>query len=159
MKISIHAPREGSDGEDVRGDPSFSFISIHAPREGSDAVIVYFLSFLSNFNPRSPRGERPDAPQRHNRTARFQSTLPARGATTSTCFLSLIWIISIHAPREGSDFQIVGVVFGIRDFNPRSPRGERRYTSPCLRPSSRNFNPRSPRGERLPPVSSLQQSQ
>ena len=126
MKISIHAPREGSDGEDVRGDPSFSFISIHAPREGSDAVIVYFLSFLSNFNPRSPRGERPDAPQRHNRTARFQSTLPARGATSIDSNLRMVASyfnprsprgerprrhttmsrresISIHAPREGSD--------------------------------------------------------
>ena len=170
MKISIHAPREGSDGEDVRGDPSFSFISIHAPREGSDAVIVYFLSFLSNFNPRSPRGERPDAPQRHNRTARFQSTLPARGATTSTCFLSLIWIISIHAPREGSDaasvltpsfrpafqstlpargatlpFGHIREEFGISIHAPR----EGSDSISCDRDKNAgDFNPRSPRGER-----------
>ena len=113
-------------------DDAFSllFISIHAPREGSDAVIVYFLSFLSNFNPRSPRGERPDAPQRHNRTARFQSTPPARGATTSTCFLSLIWIISIHAPREGSDAKYLELSQSCADFNPRSPRGERPLSTP-----------------------------
>ena len=34
-KISIHAPREGSDQE-VETEPPKNAISIHAPREGSD---------------------------------------------------------------------------------------------------------------------------
>ena len=34
--ISIHAPREGSDGQAQRGQPGRKKISIHAPREGSD---------------------------------------------------------------------------------------------------------------------------
>ena len=54
--------------------------------------------------------------------------------------------ISIHAPRGGSD--MLTIVFGSpgADFNPRSPRGERRR---CMcAPERRNFNPRSPRGER-----------
>ena len=56
-KISIHAPREGSD--------RYFFvvvcqcnISIHAPREGSD----YWLSSDVHFYPRSPRGERRNCP-------------------------------------------------------------------------------------------------
>ena len=148
MKISIHAPREGSDGEDVRGDPSFSFISIHAPREGSDAVIVYFLSFRSKFNPRSPRGERPDAPQRHNRTARFQSTLPARGATQNTLSFLNHARISIHAPREGSDLYRLQFAHGRLIFQSTLPaRGATKAAYNNVAPRV-NFNPRSPRGER-----------
>ncbi len=36
-----------------------SQISIHAPREGSDIVSGFDQKANSNFNPRSPRGERP----------------------------------------------------------------------------------------------------
>ena len=35
-------------------------------------------------------------------------------------------MISIHAPREGSDFLTPTVTQQPRDFYPRSPRGERR---------------------------------
>ena len=35
--------------------------------------------------------------------AQFLSTLPARGATACVWLISLDLIISIHAPREGSD--------------------------------------------------------
>ena len=80
--------------------------------------------------------------------------------------------ISIHAPRVGSD-RTYGVAKFVRedDFNPRSPRGERRVaqygyhenslfqsTLPAwgatllplfLRLRASDFNPRSPRGERL----------
>ena len=34
--------------------------------------------------------------------------------------------ISIHAPRVGSDFAAAGILLGWRNFNPRSPCGERR---------------------------------
>ena len=33
----------------------------------------------------------------------FQSTLPARGATFDLTFTVKAWVISIHAPRTGSD--------------------------------------------------------
>ena len=57
--ISIHAPREGSD---MRANDSCTqkLISIHAPREGSD---LFWASRLIRFS-------------------KFQSTLPARGATS-----------------------------------------------------------------------------
>ncbi len=56
--------------------------------------------------------------------------------------------ISIHAPLTGSDVVYMSKVFVERNFNPRSPYGER-PTSPQHR-SRRiyNFNPRSPYGER-----------
>ena len=37
----------------------------------------------------------------------------------------MILIISIHAPREGSDCRILALTFFLRYFYPRSPRGER----------------------------------
>ena len=42
IAISIHAPREGSDGGRA-GDRSGPCISIHAPRKGSDLVLSFSL--------------------------------------------------------------------------------------------------------------------
>ena len=125
LEISIHAPREGSDsnafvqqiaangfqstlpargatrnaGPAVRAED----ISIHAPREGSDPLEGLSSYLLGDFNPRSPRGERRRIPGGFWRCWRFQSTLPARGATLSGRPRSRCAWISIHAPREGSD--------------------------------------------------------
>ena len=79
--ISIHAPREGSDGHSPQIHPKTKQISIHAPREGSD----------------------PGTPTMTLYPMRFLSTLPARGATDQRAAKLLRWRISIHAPREGSD--------------------------------------------------------
>ena len=102
--ISIHVPREG---HDFVGDVDFTAlndISIHVPREGHDVWALYtdvnskgFQStcpargttykqtalFLLNidFNPRAPRGARPN----------YLATCSHRR-----------WI-SIHVPREGHD--------------------------------------------------------
>ena len=56
---------------------------------------------------------------------RFQSTLPAWGATTGLRPGELIGLISIHAPRMGSDPGYPGPAGFLPDFNPRSPYGER----------------------------------
>ena len=56
--ISIHAPREGSDGFDSKPETNDT-ISIHAPREGSDTIGKHHVLLSGG----------------------FQSTLPARGAT------------------------------------------------------------------------------
>ena len=104
--ISIHAPREGSDEYLVkRLCSTFYFnprsprgerrarrdfaawgdiqISIHAPREGSDSMACLMPSQISNFNPRSPRGERRGLVISIASPPQFQSTLPARGATSA----------------------------------------------------------------------------
>ena len=65
--------------------------------------MVKFWSSL-NFYPRSPRGERlVDRLHHGTQVSRFLSTLPARGATVEISGYGLIFNISIHAPREGSD--------------------------------------------------------
>ena len=78
---------------------------------------------------------------------RFQSTLPARGATGLSHRGDPPLNISIHAPRDGSDFTRMEGKGQCRNFNPRSPRGERR-APPARRATPGHFNPRSPRGER-----------
>ena len=56
---------------------------------------------------------------------RFQSTLPARGATRLGSICRVAMPISIHAPRTGSDPSSNGLIWVQGDFNPRSPHGER----------------------------------
>ena len=56
-------------------------ISIHAPRVGSDYFILRVEFIISNFNPRSPCGER----------------------LVTDFILFHVTEISIHAPRVGSD--------------------------------------------------------
>ena len=65
------------------------------------------MDFPANFNPRSPRGERPNHGYYKCYSRAFQSTLPSRGATIATTKNTT----------------------GTTNFNPRSPRGERRSPS------------------------------
>ena len=131
--ISIHAPREGSDVPCGLHRVCHSGISIHAPREGSDRTIAQATEPTRNFNPRSPRGERRQEEIRARSRAGFQSTLPARGATVIGEHSVVTRQISIHAPREGSDYCPPVSHAGGKNFNPRSPRGERCATRVFLK--------------------------
>ncbi|AUD81563.1 hypothetical protein NRBB51_1479 [Bifidobacterium breve] len=163
------------------------------PGWGATWLLLWRLGGGRHFNPRSPDGERRGWETVPNRRSGFQSTLPGWGATAaagvrvrglwyfnprspdgerplSRCAQYNRVIISIHAPRMGSDlfervwrgsrliFQSTLPGWGAtrsstspqaapRNFNPRSPDGERqpRNVRPRMR---RNFNPRSPDGER-----------
>ena len=128
-RISIHAPRMGSDSAgrwvDITtipfqstlpgwgatiapaGLPHPCEISIHAPRMGSDMVSA---------NPT-------------DKELKFQSTLPGWGATRSWNTQTRNISISIHAPRMGSDVSPIACKPPISNFNPRSPDGERQYDS------------------------------
>ena len=77
----------------------------------------------------------------------FQSTLPSRGATVNFTRTQKDKKISIHAPLAGSDCKLHAHAKRQKDFNPRSPRGERLIDAATL-VASAYFNPRSPRGER-----------
>ena len=79
------------------------FISIHAPRTGSDTHSLIIGIPRGNFNPRSPHGERQGNCLYDRHTCEFQSTLPARGATQQVHARCAGLLISIHAPRTGSD--------------------------------------------------------
>ena len=123
--ISIHAPRTGSD-KHIAHILAILVISIHAPRTGSDTIFAI----------------------RHSARKLFQSTLPARGATTALEQAQAQVVISIHAPRTGSDvpnFSSIWSTIGISIHAPRT--GSDSYVLRERRPRG-YFNPRSPHGER-----------
>ena len=81
-----------------------TWISIHAPREGCDISRRSVADDKQNFNPRTPRGVRQLLSCLQNSLPRrFQSTHPARGATSKVDLVFQQAKISIHAPREGCD--------------------------------------------------------
>ena len=105
---------------------------------------------------------------------KFQSTPPARGATSGFAANAVGLSISIHAPREGGDraqraavypaveFQSTPPARGatlaelpvnicLPDFNPRPPRGGRLATSACCSGQA-HFNPRPREGGDPQPV-------
>ena len=124
-----------------------SIISIHAPRGGSDAFRLHCRKSNCNFNPRSPWGERPISAGSLTACPLFQSTLPVGGATLPFRAYSLIWNISIHAPRGGSD---LGAYWGLRQLpiSIHAPRGGSDLNIGFVQSHKTNFNPRSPWGER-----------
>ena len=147
-------------------------ISIHAPLAGSDDILGIVLGVFTDFNPRSPRGERRAGPSSRHRTGTYFNPRSPRGERPVGEFpLPFIYKISIHAPLAGSDLLegalrrccaisihaplagsdpvLVLTMDGSVYFNPRSPRGER-LKSRSLSPTQEDFNPRSPRGERHP---------
>ena len=77
---------------------------------------------LTDFNPRSPQGERPVRRTVYPNPPQFQSTLPAWGATAPFLLMHLLKMISIHAPRGGSDEMDPGLVSGIY-ISIHAPRG------------------------------------
>ena len=78
-------------------------ISIHAPRVGSDPGRLRKPPRRPDFNPRSPCGERLGNLIRTASGFLFQSTLPVWGATGLHEAVLDGTVISIHAPRVGSD--------------------------------------------------------
>ena len=163
------------------------------PARGATRIAWNSKTARSYFNPRSPHGER------HQHTARqkkwrvisthaprtgsdhhgrnrhprreFQPTLPARGATCTRFMWAMLFSpFQPTLPARGATRTRWGCSPARRHFNPRSPHGERRSTSPTtawfqrfqptlpargatafrarLRLQPCNFNPRSPHGER-----------
>ena len=153
--ISIHAPLAGSDCQQGGGDAgNKQRFQSTLPSRGATVVQLCKATWAyNNFNPRSPRGERPCCGKQTTRPlayfnprsprgerqhpevfkrdgALFQSTLPSRGATFQTFKGTDVSFISIHAPLAGSDIAALQLQRYMIDFNPRSPRGERRQMRP-----------------------------
>ena len=162
QRISIHAPRTGSDGLGVTG---FSLarnfnprsphgerlvvtdaetgemlvkdvgISIHAPRTGSDDKRPTQPSLSVRFQSTLPaRGATWIDWNNSERLKQFQSTLPARGATTGSSSTSMRRrLFQSTLPARGATMLSLTRFSSKSHFNPRSPHGERR--TPCRQPS------------------------
>ena len=90
--------------DSARANAEQTKISIHAPRVGSDCSRGARLRKRYNFNPRSPCGERPGPIPRHPSPSHFNPRSPCGERPEVSSVGRLGWIISIHAPRVGSDF-------------------------------------------------------
>ena len=78
-------------------------VSIHASREGSDTHPAPHGGDRNKFQSTPPvRGATPIATQQST-IGPFQSTPPVRGATELRHDICTKHLVSIHAPREGSD--------------------------------------------------------
>ena len=108
-----------------RKDRPSDTISIHAPRAGSDGRSTCGVNIVMTFQSTLPvRGATVETETARPDT-KFQSTLPVRGATEQTDITGDDQIISIHAPRAGSDKAAGYTDTELENFNPRSPCGER----------------------------------
>ena len=123
--ISIHAPREGGD-RCRRGLSPAGTISIHAPREGGDLLVSCSPHGSCDFNPRPPRGGRRRITQEAGRPKLFQSTPPARGATSSLSkgYLPATGFQSTPPARGATSVDAILPIY-YQYFNPRPPRGGR----------------------------------
>ncbi len=100
-KISIHAPRVGSDGYDYNVD--------------SDKI---FQSTLPVWGATLPL-----CPATKDRAISIHA--PRVGSDDDASFTGFVEGISIHAPRVGSDSVPLMLSTPLLNFNPRSPCGER----------------------------------
>ena len=148
-----------------------SWISTHAPRAGSDRVGDMVTGRVSQFQPTLPvRGATWRASMAFLMDSDFNPRSPCGERRALMWRMKTIMRISTHAPRAGSDLQALQTVWRHKNFNPRSPCGERLYGFPhhahrsvisthapragsdaacsSRASSSLNFNPRSPCGER-----------
>ena len=106
----------------MRAYDAWVYISIHAPREGGDRVRKKLFM----------RGDL------------FQSTPPARGATSYLRPAAVRLYISIHAPREGGDSQKWSYSPASSNFNPRPPRGGRPLHGSDMPANQRRFQSTPP---------------
>ena len=147
-RVSIHAPREGCDSASPTDNASSSSFNSRTPGGVRHKRRSRTYHAPGGFNSRTPGGVRqPPAPRRFGCTSSFNSrtpggvrrelrlfveptcefqfTHPGRGAT-DVCFLVYqVFVVSIHAPREGCDNLLPEHLQTEQCFNSRTPGGVR----------------------------------
>ena len=125
--ISIHAPRTGSDTTDGDAQAPPRKISIHAPRTGSDARPTMTAARSRRISIHAPRtGSDTQSAPKISPPCRFQSTLPARGATRTATHKRRRERFQSTLPARGATGSTTTALATTSYFNPRSPHGERR---------------------------------
>ena len=83
------------------------------------------------FNPRTPRGVRQALRRKFRPLREFQSTHPARGATSVDVSTIYPYVFQSTHPARGATKYCFINRNNINNFNPRTPRGVRRCIN-CL---------------------------
>ncbi len=146
-KISIHVPREGNDlgaYSSIRYGFHFNPRSPRGERPVHNCRPNDLVLFQSTFPARGTThvaivfvGLLP-----------FQSTFPARGTTVEIRAFNYNRVISIHVPREGNDILSPGWTEILKIFQSTFPARGTTCANRREKSLPANFNPRSPRGER-----------
>ncbi len=97
------------------------------PARGGDDGQAALRAAERHFNPRPPRGGRPDRKAAVHDEQTFQSTPPARGGDWRCCPDPDPGSNFNPRPREGGDQAHLPVAVNDHNFNPRPPRGGRRF--------------------------------
>ena len=172
FQISIHAPLTGCDQYNEPPTLSRLKISIHAPLTGCDSARRFHWHCCYNFNPRTPYGMRLRGLKDLGLVGSISIHAPLTGCDMIKSYGTCAFYISIHAPLTGCDktltlmhflvmqFQSThplrdatsgwfGDLWHLRNFNPRTPYGMRRFRIHNFDNRSTYFNPRTPYGMRL----------
>ena len=100
IRISIHAPARGATFELRTGDDPLIFQSPHP--HGERPAYAVLCRDSPDFNPRSPRGERPQFRADLVKLIAISIHAPVRGATNVDPQRFMDFYISIHAPVRGA---------------------------------------------------------
>ena len=146
--ISIHAPLAGSDLTAGRFSRLLLIFQSTLPSRGATKVFNLRQLDIADFNPRSPRGERPRPHGEAAGYADFNPRSPRGERLMSSKPSEMLFPFQSTLPSRGATHSPISFPLNHHHFNPRSPRGERRSAPAKLPHSPRYFNPRSPRGER-----------
>ena len=153
------------------GSGIIGHVSIHAPREGCDRAQPLNTAAFVSFNSRTPGGVRPPmcCPSCvmncfNSRTPggvrllgfcltkflpmSFNSRTPGGVRQLTLTIITILTMVSIHAPREGCDTIFRQQLTNVRCFNSRTPGGVRLSTR-YIRNPALSFNSRTPGGVRL----------
>ena len=96
------------------------------PARGATHDLRRACAGCRHFNPRSPHGERPAKKPRAKKERPISIHAPRTGSDPRPQDpAKQLCPISIHAPRTGSDLFQLCILPDQKNFNPRSPHGER----------------------------------
>ena len=152
-RISIHAPLAGSDHSEHYSVIQDEIFQSTLPSRGATSDILSGSASLTDFNPRSPRGERLYLRQQSGRWYYFNPRSPRGERPITIIKYDFLLIISIHAPLAGSDMLLIVRYLLPTDISIHAPLAGSDLSSLSMLSQCRNFNPRSPRGERRPTAS------
>ena len=103
-------------------EAGISYISIHAPRMGSDLRGAVPFHPDGYFNPRSPYGERPIPSSPRSVRSYFNPRSPHGERPPTSLYSTVIVVISIHAPRMGSDCGAASRLLDLFTISIHAPR-------------------------------------
>ena len=128
---------------------TFLYFNPRTPRGVRPDVQAGIAATYKDFNPRTPRGVRPMRPDfEYTFTTNFNPRTPRGVRPRPAVRRDSYPRISIHAPRVGCDALTPPRLSRFLNFNPRTPRGVRQRHRRLRGRCTLYFNPRTPRGVR-----------